>query len=46
MAYQENNTHGVSEVSKALSDVDVVNEEVTRVGYSVIKNVFSKKIVY
>ena len=40
---RKNNTHGVSEVSKALSDVDVVNEEVTRVGYSVIKNVFSKK---
>ncbi len=40
---KKNNTHGVSEISKANSVVDIVNEEVTRVGYSIIKNVFSKK---
>ena len=39
---KKNNTHGVSEISKANSVVDIVNEEVTRVGYSIIKNVFSK----
>ena len=40
---KKNNTHGVSESDKAYSIYDNIGEDVMRTGFSVVKNVFSKK---
>ena len=40
---KKHNTHGVSEANKAINIYDSINEDITRTGYSVIKNIFKKK---